>query len=205
MWPISNWNLSLQRFGDQTNAKLCWEAKSAICLEIFQKRARAAGIQSENQVISLKSLLKCPTTGFSICWFCMPAARARFWKISRQIADFASQQSFVLVWSPKRSKDKFQWTNRSHIFFNEDLAKKTRKSRILTEIAAEGSKKRFFKLLDLHGCNIPCFCKSWDVNCRFRLLTKICYSLISKTLEKQIWKTHWVIYIFYSDFAQKSQ
>ena len=64
---LVHWNLSLERFGDQTNTKLCWEAKSAICLEIFQKRARAAGIQSENQVISLKSLLKCPTTGFSIC------------------------------------------------------------------------------------------------------------------------------------------
>ena len=46
--PLVHWNLSLQRFGDQTNAKLCWEAKSAICIELCRKQARAAGIQNQH-------------------------------------------------------------------------------------------------------------------------------------------------------------
>ena len=40
--------MSLQRFGDQTNAKLCWEAKSAICIELCQKQAHAAGIKNQH-------------------------------------------------------------------------------------------------------------------------------------------------------------
>ena len=46
--PLVHWNLSLQRFGDQTNAKLCWEVKSAICIELFQKQAQAGGIQNQH-------------------------------------------------------------------------------------------------------------------------------------------------------------
>ena len=40
--PSRFWNLFFKYFGDQTNAKLCWRAESAIFIEIFQKQGCAA-------------------------------------------------------------------------------------------------------------------------------------------------------------------
>ena len=104
IWPARLRNFLFKRFGDQTNTKLCWEAESAICIELFQKKGHATGLQlknRENWYFGSESLLETLFRGFSSYMLCKPVACPFLWKSSMQIADSASQQSFVLVWSPK--------------------------------------------------------------------------------------------------------
>ena len=54
---------------------------------------------------------------FFICKF---AAQHYFWKFSMQIANFARQQSFALVWSLKFSNNNFQG-RLGHIFFSAKI------------------------------------------------------------------------------------
>ena len=126
-----------------------------------------------------------------------------FWKISIEIADSAENVSFILVFSPKCLKNKFQ-RRLGRVYFSTKIMPQNRENWVFSaKIALQGFYKAFLRLLDLQAYSVTHFIKRLDGCCNFCLITKFWISLIFKKLKRQIPRTNGS-YIFFYELLLKN-